>query len=243
MSAAGNYFPKNVSPPSLPSDADPKAWTNLYEDLSTAVDSIAASYLAPALQLNNYLESSATDVEAEELRHVNPDIELPSNVLRRVSTNAYAASVLLAVKSALDRLVRILAFYYPGIAGHTTWGRYDKKGNPSGFMAVVARGRESDALLAAAHEAYERWIRKAVAARDSLIHYRDAESHWYFLPEDRALVQTHAVEDTDGQSHGYGITSLCEFVGEWYQLADETLLRLAAKLPKPPRISTSARPL
>jgi hypothetical protein len=231
-----SWFPAGVSPPTLPEDADDAFWTNLYENISTAVDSIRSSYLAPGLQLNNYLESTATDLEWEETKYdLAVDAPRPSNMLRRVRPDVYAASVLLAIKSGLDRLVRIFSFYFKGIAPHTTWGRYRADGVPSGFMTVVAEGKLGDGFLHYLHDAYGAWIQAAVAPRDALIHYRDAESRWHFLAEERALTQTHVVTDADGTDSAYGLATLCDYVENWYRLADFALLTLASRLPNQPR--------
>lgn len=231
--SSAQWFPPGNLPPQLPLDTDNQAWTELYENIATEVDGIQASYLAPALHFNNYLESLAIDIEMEETKHdLAEDAPRPCNTLRRLSVDAYATSVLLAIKSGLDRLVRILSFYYPGIARHTTWGRFDKKGKPSGFMTVVERGMLNEQFLANLNAAHLRWIQQAVGPRDALIHYQDAISIWCFLPKSGALIQSHEVADADGQVHSYGINVLTSYVDEWYQLADSVLLTLATRLPK-----------
>jgi len=236
---AERWFPAGVCPPPLPGDANDASWTNLYEDICTAVDSICSSYMAPGLQLNNYLESAATDLEWDDTKYdLAPEAPRPSNILRRVRTDVYAASVLLAVKSGLDRLVRICSFYFKGVAPHSTWGRYNPRGKPSGLMTVVAQGKHGDAFLNNLHDEYLSWIQAAVAPRDILIHYRDAESRWHYLPETFALIHTHVVTDIDGEDFAYGFETLCGYVENWYRVADLVLLTLASRLPKLPRTVT-----
>lgn len=230
------WFPEGKAPPVLPLGADSSAWKARYEDISVAVDCIRSSYLAPALQLNNYLEWTATDIEWDEIKYDLEERDLrPSGMLRRVSSEAYAAATLLAIKSGLDRLVRILSFYYPGIAAHTTWGRYEDGQPGSGFMAVVKKNMSTDRLLTTLDAAYIRWIKLAVAPRDALMHYEDATTTWHLMPEENALVPIHFVGDVKNQLHKYGVGVLSTYVNEWYKLIDETLLSLAVQLPKTPR--------
>jgi hypothetical protein len=123
------YFPAAAAPPAFPADVDRAAWASLMRDISTAVDGILASYLAPALHCNSYLEWLAQDIEWEENKYdLPPDTPHPSNILRRASAAAYGASTLVALKSALDRLLLILHYFYAGIAPHTTWGHCNEKG-------------------------------------------------------------------------------------------------------------------
>ena len=212
--------------------------STVFTDISTDVDGMKASYLAPGLHLNQYLEALASDVEWDEVKY---DIEeresRPSNVLRRVSVEVHAHAVLVSLKSALDRLVRVFA-HYVGVSPHTTWGRYDEKGNPKSFMAEVARRKNDDELFRYLDDAYHKWISAAVAPRDVLIHYRDSVSTYTFLPDDGALVQTHIITKESDSSYGLNLDNLVLYVTEWYKLTDFVLLELAGRLPRrlmPPR--------
>ena len=138
-----------------------------YIDISCEIESIVSSLLAPCLQLNNYLDCSAADIEWDEIKFNVEDISgYPSGKLRRVSTDVYGTSVLISIKSALDRLVRILSYYYPGISSHTTWGRYKDSQRKEGFMGVVRNRTDEDELLNYFHTEYHDWIKDAVAPRD-----------------------------------------------------------------------------
>ena len=234
------YFPEGMCPPLVTDDLNSSNSSELFLEISVAVDSNRASYVAPALQFNQYLEWLAVDIEWDEKKWLTEeDTPRPSNVLRRVSAEVYAHATLLSIKAGLDRFVRILSFYYPGIAGHTTWGRYGENGKPSGFMAVVARSKDQDSLLAEMDSSYRRWINLAVAPRDALTHYQDSTSCWHYLPEEQALVQTHAITDGKGNEYGFGIGTLGDYVREFYQLVDTSLLVLATRLPR--RLQPSSR--
>jgi hypothetical protein len=256
--ARDDWFPSALAPPELSCDIDEAKWDDLYVDISCAVDLMASSYLAPALHFNSYLEALALDVEWDEIKYdLAQDASRPSNMLRRLTTDVQAASVLLAVKSALDKLMPIMWFYYPGIQKHLTWGRYGNNGKPKGFMAIVEKYRHTDLLLSDIHAAYFDWIRDAVGPRDVLIHYSNAQSHWKFVsnmteehdPIDGttkqiisgALVQSHAVEESGGKLHSYGPHSLLSYVTNCYQLMDHILLSLAIRLPRKPKIASLDR--
>jgi hypothetical protein len=232
------YFPAGAVPPALPQGDDCAAWVALLQDISTDVDGILASYLAPALHCNNYLEWLAQDIEWEEKKYdLSPDTPHPSNILRRASAAAYGASTLVALKSALDRLMLVLHYFYAGIARHTTWGHCSENGKWSGFMALVESSKQRDALLASVSEAYNRWIKGAVGPRDALIHYRDADSVWHFISDHQALMQTSIVVGPDAREHRFGAGTLTFYVREWYEFFEATLLGLALRLPRPPRRS------
>lgn len=227
------WFPKGFAPPAIPPGTDEELWNRTYDDVTCAVDALLTSYLAPALHLDNYLEWQAIDIEWDDVKHDLPeDAPRPSNILRRATAGAYAMSILIAIKSALDRFVRIFSFYYKGFAGHTTWGRYDKKGKASGFMVVVERERHTDSFFAHVYDAYHRWIQSVVAPRDQIIHYRDPESVWNYISETGGLIQTHSIQDADGEVIKFGPYSLHDYVTQWYALADQILLVLSTRVPK-----------
>lgn len=226
------YFKGDREPPTISTTIDNEIVTEVYEDISTDIDSITSSYLAPCLQLNNYLESSAMDVELDEIKfNIDTRQYYPSSKLRRVSTDVYGASVLISIKSGLDRLVSILSYFYPGISDHTTWGRYKENKKKEGFMGIVRVGACEDKLLEYFDSAYNDWIKDAVAPRDALIHYRDAEPLWGFDSQTGSLVQSHVVEKGNGEGQHYGIYTLSRFVSEWYKLFDHTLLELSTMCP------------
>lgn len=209
---------------------------DIFESISVAVDTIRPSYAAPAMHLNSYLECQAVDIEWDVTKHMLPiDAERMSMGLRSVSIEVYWSAVMLAIKGALDRLVRALHFFYPGIAAHTTWGRYDAKGKASGFMAVVQRGKDSDELLAYFDKAYTDWIAAAVAPRDALTHYQDPYSSWHLHPDGHSLASTQHIEDSSNHLHTLKTETLMDLVQRWYDLADHTFAGLASRQPRLPK--------
>lgn len=179
------YFPQGSTPPSL-SDVpalSPWPWdlmSDPFVEVSSRVDAMRASYLAPAIHLNAYIDWMTFDTECELGLHSVMDNEnRPSNVARRAYIEGFVHSALISLKSGLDRLISVLACYYPGIASHTTWGRIEA-GKPKGFMATVERGRQTDELLEYLSNEYGKWIAAAVAPRDDVIHYTDLQTVWSF---------------------------------------------------------------
>lgn len=224
-----DYFPQGTKPPQVAQGEE--EWLEVIKEITVKVDLFLSSYLAPALHLNEYLERLASDVEWDEIKHLqSEDDPRPSNILRRISAEVFATSVLVAVKTALDRLLRILSYYYPGIAPHATWGRLKPK--PSNFMALVNTGAASDPFLGSLLKDYSRWIFATVEPRDALIHYDAPRPCWTFHADYMAMVQSHVVNGKEGQQHHYDFHILSSIVNEWYLLADRTLLELAGRIPK-----------
>ncbi|MBA4381405.1 MAG: hypothetical protein C0406_02465 [Sideroxydans sp.] len=217
----------------IPEPGFPQDEYDIFESISFEVEAIRPSLSAPGIHLNNYLESYAFDVEWDEIKHTHPfDASPPSMGLRSVSIEVHWSAVMLAIKGALDRLVRVLYFYYPGIAQHTTWGRYEANGKASGFMARVQRDKTSDVLLAYFDQAYTEWIAEAVAPRDALTHYKDPYNTWHIQLDGHALISRQHIEDSSKQLHSSDIELLCSRVQRLYDLADRTFIALAAMQPR-----------
>jgi hypothetical protein len=204
--------------------------------VSTCVDAMRTSYLAPAIQFNYYLDWLLFDHECESGLHPVDYFEnRPSNIARRAHFEAFAHSVLIALKSALDRLVSVMGYYVHGISGHMTWGRI-KDGKAKNFMSIVDRGRGQDDLLAFLYNEYVDWIEAAVVPRDSIIHYADLITNWMFSSSSigdeggATLNAVHADARDEGGS-SVDLKVLHCYVTSFYALADHLLLTLATRLP------------
>ena len=81
---------------------------------------------------------------------------------------------LLSIKSGLDRVVSLFAFYYKGISKGTTFGHIKTNGKYSGFLGIVFNLQDKDELIGYVFEQYNLWIHSCVIARDSIVHYNDA---------------------------------------------------------------------
>jgi hypothetical protein len=232
------YFPDGCVPMPIPeaSQLSPWPWDGFsdpFMDISAHVAALRVSYLAPCIHLNQYLDWVTFDLECEQGLH-NPDIELerPSNIARRTYIEVFAHSVLVSLKSALDRLVPVASFYFPGLSSHMTWGRIEN-GKTRNFMSIVERGRRDDELLEYLSRQYEEWIRVVVAPRDEIIHYADLLVTWKFQSgaEGVAITPVHS-SSRQVEAPVLNASALSSFVNAYYALADRALLTLAARVPR-----------
>jgi hypothetical protein len=211
---------------------------DIFELIGLELDAIRPSYAAPGIHLNSYLEAHAVDIEWDVVKHtLDEDAPRPSMGLRSTAVEVHWGATMLAIKAALDRIVRVMRFYYPGFAPYTTWGRYKANGKPDGFMSIVHGAKDSDELLAYFDRAYIEWIVAAVAPRDALTHYNDPYSTWHLLPGVHALVSSQHIEDDAENGHSSGIHTLTSLVQRWYDFADYTFAALVKKEPKSRRKS------
>lgn len=233
-----DYFPEGCSLSAVP-DApalSPWPWT-LFDDpfveVSTQVDALRASYLAPCVHLNMYVDWLVFDQECERGLHDPAWNEgRPSNIARRSHLEVAVHSILISIKSGLDRLISVAALYLPGVAPHMTWGRIED-GKSSNFMSVVERGRGADELLDYLFKEYKEWISTVVAPRDDIIHYADLLTTWHFQSgeEGPRLAPGHTSPRHD-QAPTFDAHALSAHVRAFYALADRFFLTLATRIPR-----------
>lgn len=234
------YFPDNTQLTPVPVELQGKAWPwELWDDpfveASCSLDAARASYLAPAVHWNHYLDWLLFDFECEAGDYREQDYEdRPSNIARRSYFEVFAHSVLIALKSALDRLVGVIAHYVAGISPHMTWGRI-KNDRFTGLMSVIEKERKNDSLFEFLHAEYHRWISKMVAPRDDIIHYADLQTLWQFdsvphAAEDFRLSVSHGSPRED-ESEAFNSQMLFSYVQSFYAVADRILLTLSTRLP------------
>ncbi|WP_437481873.1 hypothetical protein WME75_39735 [Sorangium sp. So ce1014] len=240
------YFPPDQCPPALPDSPALSPWpwglsSDPFVEVSTAVHAMRASYLAPCVHLNMYVDWMIFDAECENGMHspfeYDEGEERPSNVARRTYMEVCVHAILISLKSALDRLVSVVAHYMPGIGPYMTWGRIEN-GKSSGFMSIVEQGRERDELLAHLFKEYELWISTVVAPRDEIIHYADLQTIWTFRSSvtesgeiEPHITPVHASSRED-DAPAFDPNGLSASVRAYYALADHTLLTLAKRLPR-----------
>lgn len=234
------YFPPSTQLTPLPDDLPGMSWQwgqldDPFFEVSASVEAARASYLAPGIHLNLYLDWLLFDLECEEGLHPVYEYEnRPSNIVRRSHFEVFAHSVLIALKSALDRLVSILGHYVGGVSPHMTWGRI-KNGKASSFMSIVERGRKNDELLEFLHREYLSWIANMVAPRDEIIHYSDLQTTWQFHgwseDEQRSLLGVVHEGSRDSDLPSVDLKTLYLYVTSFYALADYVLLTLATRIP------------
>ena len=235
------HFPPGTELTPIPDVISGDAWPwgpcdDPFVDASVSVDAARASYLAPGIHLNYYLDWLLFDLECEEGLHSVFEYEdRPSNVARRSYFETFAHSTLIALKSALDRLVSLVGHYVSGISPHMTWGRI-KNGKPTSFMSVVEGGRKNDELLEFLHTEYHSWIAKMVAPRDDISHYADLQTRWHFGGWSReeqkplGLGVSHVIA-RHSASDEIDLPTLHRYVNSFYTLANRVFLTLATRLP------------
>jgi hypothetical protein len=235
------HFPDLAMLMPLPQELLGKPWPwelidDPFLDVSAMVEAARASYLAPGIHFNHYLDWLLFDIECEQGLHpVDVNEARPSNIVRRTHFEVFAHSVLIALKSGLDRLASLVGHYVAGVASHMTWGRIEE-GKPSGFMSVVERGRNSDELLEFLHHEYVAWISDMVAPRDEIIHYADLQSSWQFLgwpvnEEDIPEIRVVHESSRSSDAPGVDLSTLHRYSVSFYALVDHVLLTLATRLP------------
>ena len=215
-----------------------------FGSISIALDSMLPSFLAPAHHYNQYVDAVVLDVEWDDIKWSIPDEEWVSNVRRRAEYQTEAQAVFLSTKMALDRMVKVFYYFYPGFSRATTFGRF-KGSRPSGFMAIAEGLRETDPLMAFVVSQYHRWIHSAVAPRDIITHYRDLGLVFNFDSTAQSLLPIHALPDSERDlkvdpdveaRNEYDIGHLHRFVDSWYSFFDHTTSELLRREPRQPRV-------
>lgn len=158
-----------------------------YLDLVTIINSMSPSYLAPAYHYNNYIDKLLSDITWDDEKYNIPEEEWVSGFLRRNAYQIEIQAALLAVKSALDRMVSVFSYYYKGFGPYTTFGGVNDKGKSRNFMSKVADDKTGDELLKFISEEYIKWIKVAVEPRDLISHYNDLGISYEFDSE--ALIE------------------------------------------------------
>ena len=143
-----------------------------YIDLLTIINCMSPSYLAPAYHYNNYVDALLLDVLWDDEKFNIPEEDWASGFQRRNIYQIEIQALLLAIKTALDRMVSIFSYYYKGIYPYTTFGRINDD-NSKGFMGIVNTNKTGDDLLLFVKEEYCKWIKIAVEPRDLIVHYND----------------------------------------------------------------------
>ena len=127
-----SFFEKYVEL-KLPAESD-----HPYLDLVTIINSMSPTYLAPAYHYNNYVDKLLFDTVWDDEKYNMIEENLISGFLRRNAYQIEIQALLLSIKSALDRMVSILSYYYKGFGPYTTFGRVNDSGKSSGFMKTIA---------------------------------------------------------------------------------------------------------
>lgn len=208
-----------------------------YCDLCELFHAIKPSYVAPAYHYNAYVDALLYDVFWDDIKFDIPKEQWISNVQRKVSFQIEAQTLLLSLKMALDRLVAIFSYYYPGFSNKTTFGRIKDNGKAKGFMSTVISLSNTDKLMAYIKEQYLSWIKQAVSPRDIITHQNDLGLTFHWDSESCTEIPLHIEEktlrktDPVAQQPRFHYASLKEFTCNWYTFFNHVVGELQQKTP------------
>lgn len=237
-----NTHDRNIED-SYDEDERTRKWTetmnSVHSDLITLVEVMYPSLLAPFLHYNNYIDYFCNDFLWDDIKYNIPDEQQrDSNVLRKTKYQIEIQALLIAIKSGLDRFVGLFSYYYKGIAPYTTFGRFkDKKNTFEGLMNTVEKNKDSDPLMEFIFDQYFKWIKIAVAPRDTIIHYNDLGIFFEFDSEieggipvhfnERLIKEKDKVEDV----YKYSYESIKGIVESWLEFVNKVFSELLKKEP------------
>lgn len=154
--------------------------TNHDLDYILCLDQISTSFLGPAYNFNNLVDSIIQDVFWDDIKYTIPDANWVSmgNRTREIVLNLH--NCLISIKSALDRLVKLFRLYKNGISANCTFGHIDKNSKSKGFMSRIVQDKDKDAICEYVYQEYNKWIQECVRPRDIIIHYDDIKVGYEF---------------------------------------------------------------
>ncbi len=205
---------------------------NPYLDLSTIMNEMLVSIIAPAYHFNTYIKNVIKDITWEDYKYSVNETEWISSTIRRAKYQADAHSIFLSIKMALDRLVAIFTYYYKGLSSSTTFGRYKDSGKAAGLMSKVNELKNDDPLMAYIEKSYHQWIKEAVSPRDIITHYNDLQICYHFDSKTGFEFPIHRASkllNNETSSMSYGLTTLKEFSDHWYEFFNEVMKFLLQK--------------
>lgn len=148
--------------------------------LTFLLDQLRASYLSPAYNYNKLVDEIIQDIFWDDIKREIPDEQWVSMGRRTSQIIIEVQNCLIAIKVALDRIVKLFRLYKKGIAEHSTFGHIDFSANKAkGFMAQVVQDKEKDNILEYVYQEYQKWIWESVQPRDAIIHYDDIQVIYY----------------------------------------------------------------
>ena len=201
---------------------------NLKSSLSFYLANSFASYLAPAINFNLYLDL---------VIQCNLDMKngkMKSSIAQPQYT-VHVQNIIISIKCMLDRLVPILSFYYPGLQLTSTFGRVGEGVKTKGVMSEAMKRKEEDKLLGFIYSEYERWIKSIVEPRDMIIHYNDMQIKYHYTHDGREFPKHYSNKIFDDWKEPvpiddfYYYKSLMNDVGRLYEFLDRVFAMLLEK--------------
>jgi len=203
-----------------------------YHDIMALIEQMLPSYLAPAYHYNYYIDALITDIFWDDIKYNIPENEHLSNKLRVASYQINMQALFLSIKMALDRLVLLFSYYYKGFSTSTTFGRYNEKGKPTGFMSKVNELKDKDSIMEYIEEQYQEWIKIAVSPRDTISHYNDLAQGYIFDSKTMSEIPIHINERlflNIDNNYSFNVFNLKTIVEYWYAFFDKIISELLKK--------------
>lgn len=127
------------------------------------------SIIAPAYNFNDMIDNEIAYVQNYTGKDIGENINLYTYVVSM-------QNCLFFIKTGLDRLVRVLHYYYKGISVNSTFGHQKNENTYTGMLSYANQNKDGDELLNYIIEQYHKWIKECVAFRDGITHYDDLMS-------------------------------------------------------------------
>lgn len=199
---------------------------------SIYLSSSYSTFLAPAHHLNVY---SSILRQLNERVYSNNDTSInindPEIKLFQKLLGTQVQTIIISVKSLLDRLSKIFTYFYPGLnPKHCTFSKPEAKRN-KGLMAKVMESKDTDEIMMYVYTEYEFWIKDAVKARDEIIHYNDLEARISHVNGQRVLVYHSDISNLDEQGfpNEYVYKDLERIVENLYIFFEKSITMLTTK--------------
>ena len=209
-------------------------------DVITVLKLLEPSFIAPAWQYNLYLDGFVRELMWDDIKYDLPLGGRPSNIMRRLAYQVPAQSLLVAIKSGLDRFVILLSYYYRGFSPNTTFGRIGLNGKSRGLMAYALERAGEDPLCKLLIDNYQEWIKSVVEPRDLIIHYNDMTVRYVFdaslglevpiLHGERLLLDKSSKDETE-DGKGWGPYALQHACIKWHNMFAEVVKLLIDREP------------
>lgn len=205
---------------------------NKCSEISVLLRGMRPSFVGPAYNFNKYVDAYLGDVYWDDIKYTIEEDAWISSSLREAMIIMELQNCLLSIKMGLDRMVKLIAQYYKGIAPYSTFGHIDIKEDGTekgkGLMSLVLNNREKDVLLELIYSEYNDWIQQCVKPRDSITHYQDFCST-YFFDAERGVDYPIHLNEKKNEPTNMSIVSIFEYVDKYYVFFNKVLEILIKK--------------
>lgn len=195
-------------------------------EISVLLRGIRPSFVGPAYNFNKYMDAYVNDVFWNDIKCTIEEDEWISSSLREAMIIMELQNCLMSIKMGLDRMVKLFATYYKGISLSSTFGHIEIKEDGTekgtGLMSCVLKNREIDELFELIYSEYNDWIKQCVEPRDTITHYQDFCSTYFFDGKTGIEYPIHLNEKKNKPTN-MSVVSMHEYVEKYYVLYNKVL--------------------